>query len=67
MKRSKNPDHDVVKLKLSKAKSAQKLFIKFIYQKILFGPSIPIQLMYCNAMHTAMQCHSLYAWTNGFC
>ena len=50
MKRSKNPDHDVVKLKLSKAKSAQKLFIKFIYQKIVFGPSIPIELMDCNAM-----------------
>ena len=48
MKRSKNPDHDVVKLKLSKAKSAQKLFIKFIYQKILFGSSIPIELMHCN-------------------
>ena len=43
-----NDIFDSIKWSKKQKSEARNFFSKFIYQKILFGPSIPIELMHCN-------------------
>ena len=45
-----NDIFDSIKWSKKQKSEVRNFFSKFIYQKILFGPSIPIELMHCNAM-----------------